>query len=115
MQRLLDEAKNKQRSLVTVFKGVDAAGQRLSTALHKAQQDVNDTVGLLVQIIDEQRQRALRDLENAYGSKQVCHNFLFNNNIRLNIELDRLNMPDSFWRIKKHSFFEHCIDVFLEF
>lgn len=77
MQRLLDEARCKQKSLVQVFKGVDAAGQRLTTCFDKAQMAVAETAHLLQQLIEEQRQQALHDLENAYTSKQVRQkNFL---------------------------------------
>lgn len=79
MQHLLDEAKSKQKSLVQVFKGVDSAGQRLTACFDKAQMTIAETAHLLQQLIEEQRQQALRDLENAYTAKQVKFFFYLKN------------------------------------
>ncbi|VDO96210.1 unnamed protein product [Soboliphyme baturini] len=71
MQKMLEEAHVKQRNFSETFKRLDDAGQRLQIAFHKAQQDIAETSNLLQQMVIEQRQHALKDLENAYHNKQV--------------------------------------------
>lgn len=76
LQTLLEDARVKQRGLVHNFKSLDTNNQRLLVAFQKCQQDINDTATLLAAIVEEQRQTALRDLENAFAGKQMSLSLL---------------------------------------
>ncbi|KRX40173.1 Brain tumor protein [Trichinella murrelli] len=71
MQQLLDEARNKQMKLMESLKATEDATQRLLLSYQKAQQDIIETANLLQQVVEEQRQQAMRDLEQAYNCKQL--------------------------------------------
>lgn len=54
-----------------LFQAVDAAQNRLSMSLARAHQNIDEATQVLYRFIDEHRRLALKDLENAYGAKQL--------------------------------------------
>lgn len=50
---------------------VDAAQNRLSGSLSRAHQNVDDAAQTLIRIIEENRRQIIKDLDNAYGAKQL--------------------------------------------
>lgn len=50
---------------------VDAAQNRLSCSLTRAHQNVDDATQTLIRIIEDNRRQIIKDLDNAYGAKQL--------------------------------------------
>ncbi|TKR77649.1 hypothetical protein L596_018579 [Steinernema carpocapsae] len=71
MEQLISNARNKQQELLEMFKMVDAAQQRLTVSIHRAHQNIEDNTRTLIRIIEENRRAVMKDLDNAFGAKQL--------------------------------------------
>ncbi|KAK0422089.1 hypothetical protein QR680_007356 [Steinernema hermaphroditum] len=71
MEQLISSARNKQQELLEMFNMVDAAQQRLTLSLQRAHQNVEDNTKTLNRLIEENRQRIMKDLENVFSAKQL--------------------------------------------
>uniref|UniRef100_A0A0M3I2J2 B-box type zinc finger protein ncl-1 n=1 Tax=Ascaris lumbricoides TaxID=6252 RepID=A0A0M3I2J2_ASCLU len=71
MESLLQDARIKHCELLEMFKMVDAAQNRLNMSLARAHQNVDDAAQTLVRMIEETRRQITKELDNAYGSRQL--------------------------------------------
>uniref|UniRef100_A0A1I7ZGG5 B box-type domain-containing protein n=1 Tax=Steinernema glaseri TaxID=37863 RepID=A0A1I7ZGG5_9BILA len=71
MEQLISNARNKQQELLEMFKMVDAAQQRLTLSLHRAHQNIEDNTQTLIRLIEDNRRSVMKDLDNAFGAKQL--------------------------------------------
>ncbi|VDO12468.1 unnamed protein product, partial [Brugia timori] len=71
METLVQDARLKHSELLETYKMVDAAQNRLSCSLTRAHQNVDDATQTLIRIIEDNRRQIIKDLDNAYGAKQL--------------------------------------------
>ncbi|MCP9258905.1 Brain tumor protein [Dirofilaria immitis] len=79
METLVQDARLKHSELLETYKVVlylvptmvDAAQNRLSCSLTRAHQNVDDATQTLIRMIEDNRRQIIKDLDNAYGAKQL--------------------------------------------
>jgi len=70
LSRTLNDARAKAQELKTVVQTTEAAVNKMSTQLSKAQSDVTETYHFYRAALDDRREELLRELESVYNSKQ---------------------------------------------
>lgn len=73
MEALINEARNKQSELHELFRLIDADQNRLNESFQHAQNNVDESANYLIELIQDTRKNFLKELENAFGYKQVCY------------------------------------------
>lgn len=68
---LLSKNCEMKNEILNEFQMVDAAQNRLSCSLSRAHQNVDDATQTLIRIIEDNRRQIIKDLDNAYGAKQL--------------------------------------------
>lgn len=76
MEALINEARNKQSELHEIFRLIDADQNRLNASFQHAQNNVDESANYIIELIQDTRKSFLKELENAFGYKQVCY-FVF--------------------------------------
>nr|CAG4646069.1 EOG090X01W2 [Macrothrix elegans] len=76
LNRTLNEARVKAAELKSVVQAAEAAVNKMSGQLSKAQSDVTETYHFYRAALDERREELLRELESVYNSKQSTLNEL---------------------------------------
>ncbi|VDM39382.1 unnamed protein product [Toxocara canis] len=71
MESLLQDARIKHCELLDMFKMVDAAQNRLNMSLARAHQNVDEAAQTLIRLIEETRRQITKELDNAYGARQL--------------------------------------------
>lgn len=71
MRQMEDEAKAKVSELRNLSKGIEHVTSRLQVQYHKAQNDINDTYNFYRAMLEERKQETLKELDQAYNSKQM--------------------------------------------
>lgn len=70
LNRTLNDARAKAAELKTVVQSAEAAVNKMSNQLSKAQTDVTETYHFYRAALDERREELLRELESVYNNKQ---------------------------------------------
>ena len=76
LSRTLNDARAKAAELKTVVQTTEAAVNKMTTQLSKAQSDVTETYHFYRAALDDRREELLRELESVYNSKQTTLNDL---------------------------------------
>ncbi|CAJ0941132.1 unnamed protein product, partial [Mesorhabditis belari] len=71
LERLLNAALEKNSSLSAYYSYLDSANQRLINSVQSTQKALNDNVAMLIDMVEEQRKRFMKEIECAYTAKQV--------------------------------------------
>lgn len=71
MRQLVESSRTKVNDLQLASKGIEHMSNRLQVQYHKAQNDINDTYNFYRAILDERKQEALKELDQAFNRKQV--------------------------------------------
>lgn len=72
MRRLEEDAKTKVNELRVSAKGIEHISSRLQVQYHKAQNDINDTYNFYRAMLEERKQETLKELDQAFNTKQVA-------------------------------------------
>jgi tripartite motif-containing protein 2/3 len=93
MQHIDNDAKMKANELRGSAKGIEHLSSRLQVQYHKAQNDINDTYNFYRAMLEERKQESLKELDQAYNTKQVAISGL---NQKIQENIDRLYLGCEF-------------------
>jgi tripartite motif-containing protein 2/3 len=89
VEALMSQARSKQEQLLDLFKLVDAAQNRLSVSMNRAAATIDESFHMIVRAADEHRRALGKELENAFGAKQVCASCRVNSSPGITAAIDR--------------------------
>ncbi|KAH3835321.1 brain tumor protein-like isoform X2 [Dreissena polymorpha] len=87
MHLIEQDAKMKVCELKTCAKSIDHIASRLQVQYHKAQNDINDTYNFYRAMLDERKSESLKELDQAFNSKQLLINNL---GLKIQEHIDKL-------------------------
>ncbi|KAI1729919.1 NHL repeat domain-containing protein [Ditylenchus destructor] len=71
MEALINEARAKQAELHEIFRLIDADQSRLNASFQQAQNNVDESANILIQLVQETRKGLSKELETLFGYKQL--------------------------------------------
>lgn len=93
MHLIEQDGKMKVNELKTSAKGIEHIASRLQVQFHKAQNDINDTYNFYRAMLEERKQESLKELDQAFNSKQLL---ISNLSVKIQEHIDKLYLGTEF-------------------
>ena len=93
MHLIEQDAKMKINELKNASKSIEHITSRLQVQYHKAQNDINDTYNFYRAMLEERKQESLKELDQAFNSKQLL---ISNLNVKIQEQIDKLYLGIEF-------------------